>query len=188
MPDIPDWFAPPRREAPWFNRGPATAAPQLTVHGHLFGWRTLWVKYVAGFNPRVHCQDCLIGETDRSMARRLVPDQAFALSRAKHPIDYDALYLCGGHESWDWSKNLHLVAVPEEGATAEIIASTGSVFRISGARAIQIPPLALGYAGRAREFTTCRNWRFGVAYYGLDPMPRAFDPLGQRGAPPATSG
>lgn len=163
--------------------------PQLTAYGSLAGWRHLWLKFVSGFDPNHHCQRGLIGWTLPSIQNKLIPNTPVGLQPGgpgtqrpwgsrPAPMRYDAIYLCGVHDSWEWDKNLHLVAVPDPEGIAEIRASTG--------RVIDIPDLPLGYDGRDKSFTTCRNWRFGVAYYGLDPMRQAFDPLGQRGVPPAT--
>ncbi len=171
--------------------------PQLTVDGPIDGWRHLWLKFVAGFDPGHHCQRCLVGWTLPGIASKLREGTPMGLAPgapgtrppwAGHPapMRYDALYLCGVHESWAWAKNLHLVAVPDFESVAEVRASTGAVFRIAGARQVEIPDLPLGYDGRDPHFTTCRNWRFGVAYYGLSHRRSAFDPLGQRAAPPAT--
>lgn len=171
-----------------------TPTPTLTADGPLAGWRTLWVKFANGFDPHCHCQTCIIGWTLPSLAKKLVPGTPMGLAPGapgtsrpwgRSSLAYDAIYLCGVHQSWDWSKNLHLVAIPDPHSVAEVRASTGTVFRIAGARRVEIPDLPLGYDSRGKEFTTCRNWRFGVAYYGLDPMRRAFDPLGQRGVLPA---
>ena len=194
LPFLPDQAA---RAAPL---AVATGAPTLTAFGPLTGWRHLWLKFVSGFDPEHHCQRCLRGWTMPALQNRLRPDTPVGLlpgapgtmkpwGMSGRPLStrYDALYLCGVHDSWDWSKNLHLVALPAFGEVAELRASTGTVFRLNNARAVAIPDLPLDYDGRGKEFTTCRNWRFGVAYYGLDPTRRAFDPLGQRGALPARS-
>jgi hypothetical protein len=173
--------------------------PQLIAHGTLAGWRTLWIKFVNGFDPTCHCQNCLLGWTLPSLRQKIVPGTPMGLGpgmpgtrkpwgwgRRGASLDYDAIYLCGVHQSWVWSKNLHLVAVPDPESVAEITASTGTLFRIAGARRVEIRDLPADYDGRNASFTTCRNWRFGVAYYGLDPMRQAFDPHGQRGGLPAT--
>jgi hypothetical protein len=155
---------------PFEDRSP----PELVAYGSLAGWWTLWLKYASGFNPSCHCQRCLIGDTERSLARRLSPGRPMPLMTADR-VRFDALYLCGVHASGDWSKNLHLVAIPDPDGVAEVRASTGTLFRITGARRVEIPDLPLGYDGRGKDFTTCRNWRFGVAYYGLSPERGAFD-------------
>lgn len=180
------------------DTGEPVLHPTLTAYGPVTGWRHLWLKFVNGFDPAHHCQRGLWGWTMPSLQNKLQPGTPVGLGPGGpgtvRPYGkpgpwtstrYDALYLCGVHESWDWSKNLHLVAIPDPGAVAELRASTGTLFRIAGARLVTIPDLPLGFDGRTAAFTTCRNWRFGVAYYGLGPRPRAFDPLGQRGAPPA---
>src|ERR1700676_4057220 len=173
--------------------------PQLTAYGSLAGWGHLWLKFVNGFDPSCHCQRCLIGWSMPALHTKLTPRVPVGLSPgatgtqrpyAHRPDNtrYDAIYLCGLYEPRDWSKNLHLVAVPDPDSIAEVRAATGTLFRIAGARKIEFPDLPLGYDGRSDGFTTCRNWRFGVAYYGLSPVRRAFDPLGQRGAVPRAPG
>lgn len=150
-------------------------------------WRQLWLKYVAGFDPAHHCQRCLLGPSEGALYKRLRPGAPMALMQPGGigVGPYDALYLCGVHASWSWAKNLHLVAIPDRGAIASWPNEDNPAFRIYGARRIEIPDLPLDHDGRSKEFTTCRNWRFGVAYYGIDPRRQEFDPLGRRAAVPA---
>lgn len=154
--------------------------PVLVALSPAGAWRQLWLKYVTGFDPSCHCQKCLMGAAEGALYRRLQPGVPMPLASPRVGSSYDALYLCGVHASWNWGKNLHLVAIPDPHATAAVTAGDGDEFRIYGARLIPIPDLPLGFAGKGKEFTTCRNWRFGMAYYGPDPRRRAFDPLGQR--------
>ena len=169
--------------------------PTLIVDGPTDGWRTLWIKFVRGFRPDVHCQDCLIGWTLPSLRKKIVPGQPMTLipgnPGTRSPwrgadAHYDAIYLCGVHESRDWSRNLHLVGIPDPDHLAIAVTRSDGIFAIKGMRRLDIPDLPLGYDGRDKSFTTCRNWRFGVAYYGLDPKRQAFDPRGQRSGLPAT--
>ena len=37
---------------------------------------------------------------------------------------------------------------------------------VRGAHLLEIPPLKDGFLGEDRTFTTCRNFQFGVAYFG----------------------
>jgi hypothetical protein len=144
----------------------------IAEHGpYVTGFAHLWVKYVTGFAPSVHCARCLLGP----FSQRVRPN-AFPVNE---PVEldeyggYDYLYLCGVAKPYSWRNNLHLAVVPCPGHTAEAEAWNGVVFRIDGAMAVAIPELPIGYDGRTKAFTTCRNWRFGVSAYGLPAMPRA---------------
>jgi hypothetical protein len=54
-----------------------------------------------------------------------------------------------------------------EGSYAEARCYTGQRVIIPHAEQIAIPELPSGFAGRGPEFTTCRNYRFGVHAYML---------------------
>ena len=141
--------------------------PQIEAIGEgarVTGWRYLWLKYVSGFQPRVHCAQCLVGPYSKRVKRDAMPiGRPLPLDEAEN---YQHLYLCGVASRGGWAANLHLVAVAAPGENAEVEASTGTIFRITNARRIEIPALPPGFAGRPRTFTTCRNWQFGVEYYG----------------------
>ena len=141
--------------------------PILTITGPgqiASGWKFLWLKYVTGFRPAVHCARCLEGSYSTYLGLQVPHGQPIMLNERS---SWDTLYLCGVAKRGGWAANLHLAAVYEEGAEAEVTASTGSRFVIRNARALPIPALPQGFAGKSMSFTTCRNWQFGVSRFGL---------------------
>jgi hypothetical protein len=142
--------------------------PELVVFGdgrQVSGWRFLWLKYVSGFDHRQHCARCLVGPYSKRVTRTMRLNERFVLDEHPEP---EYFYLCGVAERGGWSANLHLAFVKGQPTDiASVNASTGATFSVSGARALDIPELARGFDERPLSFTTCRNWRFGVARYGL---------------------
>jgi hypothetical protein len=134
------------------------------------GWRYLWLKYVSGFQPSRHCAGCLVGPYSKAVRIGMPTNTPAQLDEAE---DWRQLYLCGVASAGGWAANMHLAVVPAEGETAEVRASTGTLFRITNARRLPIPGLAPRFDGRPLSFTTCRNWQFGVEHYGLRPRLQA---------------
>lgn len=134
------------------------------------GWDYLWLKYVWGFRPEFHCANCLTGWFSKFVRPDMPLRQPRVLDECRRPFDY--AYLCGIPVNGVWSNNLHFPLQNVPGEAAEITASTGLLFRARNARLIRIPPLPKGYGGFPWQWTTCRNWRFGVARYGLPPGAR----------------
>ena len=146
--------------------------------GEVRGWRYLWLKYVRGFSPGTHCATCLVGSYSKHVKRNGMR-VGVPMPLDESPF-YQHIYLCGVASAGGWAANLHLATVPAAGEVAEVQASTGTLFRITNARRLDIPGLEPGYQGRPRSFTTCRNWQFGVEYYGQNAKLRAF---GRNGRP-----
>lgn len=131
------------------------------------GWRYLWLKYVSGFDNAQHCARCLIGPYSKRVRRDMPHNVPVLLDEA---TGCDVLYLCGVAERGGLPANFHLAVQPAPGEVAEGRSSQGTHFRIRNARRLEIPALPSRFDGRPAAFTTCRNWQFGVARYGL---PRA---------------
>jgi hypothetical protein len=151
----------------------------------VIGWDYLWLKYVWGFRPELHCANCLVGCFSKWVKPGMPLRQPRELDERR---TFDYVYLCGIPTDGVWSNNLHFPLQNVPGETAEITASTGVLFRARNARLIRIPPLSKGYAGFPWQWTTCRNWRFGVARYGLPPdaKPRSSPEPGPPNDLPAT--
>jgi hypothetical protein len=127
--------------------------------GDLSHFRHLWLKYVAAFNPERHCISCLRGRMELAVHPRMRGDgEPIFLA----PREGEWIYLCGNTRRWP--ENLHLAMRAEPGARAEIRCPNGTHVLVTGARAVEIPPLPDGFRGLGREFTTCRNYQFGIAY------------------------
>ena len=141
--------------------------PGIHPPGRIEGFRFLWAFYVSGFRPDRHCQPCFRG--------RRVAEFATGTARSGHQYVFDQidrypyLYICGvgaGPVNLHGERNLHLPLEYCEGASVERTTWNGYRIRVDDARELPIPPLPDGWRGLGPEFTRCRNYRFGVAYFG----------------------
>ena len=126
------------------------------------GFQYIWLRYVHGFNPHKHCQRSLLGRNDPGFTNRMEIGRSFVL---KGPKGYKHIYLCG--EASVPNSGLHLALLPEEGATAEMTTYNGIQIVIENTRKLEIPTLSDGYERMSHLYTSCVNWQFGVAYYGI---------------------
>lgn len=131
------------------------------------GFKHLWAWYVRGFNREVHCQKCLKGK--RSL--RISPDQTPLGVELifDETENFNQLYICGvaaGPETERGVRNLHLALLEAPGETFEETTYNGFTLVLKNARRLVIPePLpALSHLGD--EHYRCKNFRFGVEYYG----------------------
>ncbi len=82
------------------------------------------------------------------------------------------LYLCGvgvGPRNLLHQKNFHLALRPEPGAREVRETYNGYTITVENAIALPIPELPEGWQGLNRETTRCKNFRFGVEYFGWQP-------------------
>src|SRR5439155_27307170 len=116
---------------------------------------------VRGFEPRHHCAACLRGRQSRLIRPGIPTNVPIQLGEAP---DAPFIYLCG--VAGRWADNLHVAMRPGPG---RIVAPTynGLQVQVVGAEAVTIPGLPEGYGGLGAEFTACRNYQFGVAYFGV---------------------
>jgi hypothetical protein len=136
---------------------------KLPDGGELFtGFKYVWLRYVRAFDPDVHCQKSLKGRNDPRFINKMPIGKSFEL---EDPASYRHIYLCADALIHD--AGLHFALLPEEGASAQVITYNGIEIKASNARQLAIPSLPDGFAGREHAFTSCCNWQFGVAYYGL---------------------
>lgn len=143
--------------------------PGLTVSERPHGFWYLWLKYVDDFDPRHHCLKCLIGLKSRRIGLDspwLTPDKSVPLIESRSPF----LYLCGGagygyRSQSSWNDNLHVALIPKAGASTSVTTYNGIVFTFTNAEQVAIPDLPLGFKGLPSKYTTCRNFRFGVAHF-----------------------
>ena len=63
-------------------------------------------------------------------------------------------------------KNFHLPLSFEAGAVVSAATYNGYVIRAENAKALPIPALPEGWKGRDLETTRCKNFQFGVEYFG----------------------
>ena len=140
---------------------------QLTGFGTSF-----WGRYVRGFDARFHCQPCLIGRPEKRIHRGMRTAERVLLDAravATHPY----FYVCGVTFPQGWEDNFHLACRWESGRSASKKTFNGFEVTVAGAIELEIPPLEPGFAGAPEKYTTCRNWQFGVEYFGL---PEGFEP------------
>jgi|GEM_PF-421078 len=132
--------------------------PMRTMRGFTY----LWLKYVSGFNPAVHCAGGLLG-TYHEFGSPVVLPARHILDATRAPV----FYLCGVSES-QWADNLHIPFVYAPGE--EVVAATyhSVAIHIANARRLDIPWIEDGWNDFPRSYTTCRNWQFGVAHFGYD--------------------
>lgn len=146
-----------------------TTAMSLYLSGDLPGGRVdgyshFWLKYVNGFDPNVHCARCLRGQYSKRVSKDSLLNRPIVLNEMAR---FDYVYLCGVAKPYVWENNLHLAARHAPGARALVESYNGIRAVIRNAELLEIPALAEGFAGKPKAFTTCRNWQFGVAYYGV---------------------
>lgn len=88
------------------------------------------------------------------------------------------MYVCGVSD-WrrggGYERNFHAPIVPAPGETVTLpMFGAGQQFVASDAKLLEIPPLPDNWQGLPTSFTRCRNYRFGLATFGL-PAQRVLD-------------
>ena len=140
--------------------------PELGA-GPVEGFRYLWAFRVSGFRPDRHCQPCFRGS--------LAKDFATGTVRSGRAVDvtlapqHRYLYVCGvgsGPKNELHRKNLHLPLRYEAGSIVRKTTYNGYVITVCNAVEMLIPELEDGWKGLDQETTRCRNFRFGMAYFG----------------------
>ena len=134
----------------------------VQIHVKTDDFRFLWLKRVQGFNPSVHCAKCLVGSYVKGLPFRGTKT-GFRLDTALEMGEAKYLYLCG--VTGRYESNLHLAMEPAPGE--RVCYDDARVFvLVEGARLLPIDPLAEEMAkGLTKPFHTCRNYRFGWAYF-----------------------
>ena len=129
----------------------------------LVGYPYFWLKGVTGFDPRQHCAKCLPGPFLINYQRPFPMNQEIEV---KVVGSVRAAYLCGVAEA-GYRYNLHAPMVPDPHARdIEVPMVKGQKLIIRGGHLLEIPPVKDGFLGKDKTFTTCRNWQFGIAYFG----------------------
>jgi hypothetical protein len=154
--------------------GPVTVrflapAGELSRNGDtVSGFVHLWAVYVRGFNPRYHCQKCLVGPISNRVTTLGTPvDREIILDEGG---EFRALYLCGiarGRIRDRAANNLHLPMQPHPGEHFEISSYNKYRIHIDNARPLAIPKLVDGWMGFPPAFSRCCNFRFGVSLFGI---------------------
>lgn len=134
--------------------------------GPIRGFRFFWAYYVTGFDPRVHCQKCFKGARSLRVTKQSEPGVLYLMSEKR---SFPFLYVCGvgiGPKDRLHEKNFHLALRAQEGAATSAETYNGYTFEVTNAVALPIPELPENWNGLPREMTRCKNFRFGVEYFG----------------------
>jgi hypothetical protein len=121
----------------------------------------LWGKYVVDFKSSTHCQDCLIGQPEKSISKNMTDGEIML----DQPMHY--FYLFGMGRAPRRESNVHLAVRPLAGSTASVGSVYGAVFTIYDAQAIRVDRLPDGWNNLDPQTTQCRNFQFGVQMYGM---------------------
>jgi hypothetical protein len=153
--------------------------PADKLSGFVHGF---WGKYVSGFRPEEHCQAGLLGPREKRVKQDMLIGKVLDLGKRAQTHEY--FYVCGVTSRW--KDNFHLAVRFEPEAVASAKTFNGFEVTILGARQLEIPPLPDGFAGVLKSYSTCRNWQFGVEYFGLPddfvpPPPKPKKKKGKRG-------
>lgn len=138
--------------------------PSIEAEVKLRAYRFLWLKYITGFKYQRHCDAGFSGSYSKlhdTPRGRLVNAGRFSVELSQKPFRY--LYLCGVTSRYE--DNLHVAFQPEHGSSITFEDDRIRVV-VSNAAQLSISPIADGFGGFGREFTTCRNWQFGMQYLG----------------------
>ena len=135
--------------------------------GPLQGFRFFWGFRVSGFRADRHCRPCLRGS--------VVPDLNTSTVRSGRSVavtlrpQHRYLYICGvgsGPKSRLHLMNFHLPVRYEPGSAVAESTYNGYLVTVADAVALPIPELPAGWNGLDLQTTRCKNFRFGVAYFG----------------------
>jgi DNA repair photolyase len=140
------------------------------IEKRLRGYSYFWIKYVTGFDPRYHCAaglKCAPNLKDNGYhwpngTHQFTPSKHIL---NKHPFEY--IYMCGVART-RWADNLHIPMVHAPGEMIEDVTYLGVPILIQNARRLEIPWIEDGWNNFPQSFTTCRNWQFGIKYYGYN--------------------
>jgi hypothetical protein len=141
------------------------AHPELPPDG-IEGFTSFWARYVTGFNSETHCQKCFKGPTS-DLVRK---DMATGVWHEMHErASFSYLYVCGVARSPRaelYRKNFHLALRPDEGSSVSAATYNGYIVHVANAVSVAIPPLPEGWNGLVPEMYRCKNFQFGVEYFG----------------------
>lgn len=135
----------------------------------IHGFRFFWAFYVNGFRSDKHCQGCFKGE----------PIDYFntATARSGQEVEFDLMdrykyvYICGvgcgPKKSQLAAQNFHWALRYRENSDIEARPTyNGYIVTAGNAVELPIPELPEGWSRRDRETTRCKNFQFGVEYFG----------------------
>ncbi|GAB7140535.1 hypothetical protein RsTz2092_04840 [Deferribacterales bacterium RsTz2092] len=123
----------------------------------------MWGKSVIGFDSRVHCAKCLIGDYDRQLTKNMKTNHWFDISLTEGSF----FYICGVSTPYIWKNNAHLPVVVKGGAMASLKLYNGDILVVDGAEQLPFDDSVAvkKYSHLGKKFTTCRNFQFGAHYF-----------------------
>lgn len=144
--------------------------PPLTDPNH---FHALFGRYVYGYNPWTHCDDCLVKRQEKQINPKM--------ENRSYELHDDLFYLCGVGRNLSKrihrgfarnSTNVHFAVRPRKGSLAAIGSVYGATFVIEGAEAIPIMPpkrefpalLALNEPQRT-EHSRCKMFHFAYQMF-----------------------
>jgi hypothetical protein len=125
----------------------------------------LWGVYVSGFDSDKHCIYCLRGKKETRL-HKAMEDCDIELASDSPYFYLFAMGRVPKHET-----NVHLAVRHQPGSVASIGSVYGATFTIRDAYAPRIDRLPDGWNGLGKDFTSCRNFQFGVQQFGYRPSP-----------------
>ena len=135
----------------------------------LAGFTFFWLRYMRAFRPQYHCANCLVGPYERAVSAAMPLPARVALRRTEA-----VAYLCGVADS-GWAANFHLPLTYALGERVEAETVSGIRIIAHNARELRIPWVEDGWRDFPLSYTTCRNWQFGVDYFGHDGVARPLE-------------
>jgi hypothetical protein len=139
-------------------------------------FRYFWLKYVSGFNQKVHCAQCLKGAYSRLIQFRQKQHKQAGNKAAGRLDEYptEFVYLCGVSNR-GWADNLHVAMRFDSEASFSFEDHNIKVFA-AGVERVTIHPVSGADLHVPKAFWSCRNWQFGHEYF-----PEHRLPFGQEG-------
>lgn len=132
-------------------------------NGPLKGFLYMWLKKVHGFDPSIHCAQCLKGSYFKEMNKHFQSGVDIELPDLAPGEIY---YLCGVATPYKWARNFHLAF---KAGNYEINGPlyTGAEFVVDDAEIITFDDKAARelYPDKGPKFLTCRNFQFGAHHF-----------------------
>jgi len=134
-----------------------------TRNKKIYGYSSLWAKYVTGFDSTKHCIGCLKGKRCEIMTREIPPNEDIKIPLKEGEI----YYICGVTYPYVLKNNFHFVLRGKEGGYAEREDYKGDKWEIEGAERVYFDDKAARekYPNLGYKFLRCRNFQFGVHYF-----------------------
>jgi hypothetical protein len=123
-----------------------------------------WAKEVHYFDDNFHCAKCLQGTMFRQVHGLMQTNTDIHIQTT----NLYSFYICGVAYPYKWTNNMHLALIENPEQNAELQLYNGDVLEVLGAEQYVFDDQAarLLYPDRGPEFLTCRNFQFGVQYFG----------------------